>query len=671
MNSTLNPSLTAAQSLKQLRGELMRDAHLAQLLDAVRRSGEVQLDGVWGSSVSLMIAALVDRVSPVVVVCAHSGMVDDLLDDFQLFSEAPAVTYPALEARPNRMLQDDNYGERLRTLKQLLHGESVGVILTSVQALLQAAPSRQHLAEKSRWLRVGERLDVEGLAGWLAENRYHATSAVELPGEFSVRGGIVDLYASDWEQPVRVELFDDQIESLRRIDLATQRSAESLTAVELTVLDASGAAGSACLTDYLPSHSAVVLIEPEEVQHQGMQFLERAEATESHLSLGTLFGNFQRFGRLAVAPLAAGRDDLMYRVPVESIERFSGEIGRVRGELDQVSTEHQVFLVAETDAEIKRLGEILGSTQTALQSRLHYVVGRLRAGFRLLPAHVLVVSGNELFHRAPLRRTTRRRASKAIESFLELRNGDLVVHLAHGIGRYRGLKLLDKDGHVEEHLEVEFHGGTKVFVPATKIELIQKYVGARKTNPRLATIGGKNWLRQKKAAEAAVADLASELLEVQAQRAARPGIRFAADTDWQKEFDSAFPYTETADQLLAVDAIKDDMEAPRPMDRLICGDVGFGKTELAMRAAFKAVDNGYQVAVLVPTTILAEQHYRTFVERMAEFPFSIAKLSRFCTAQEQRDTIRALRRRRGHRHRDPSPCLTRRRIRKPGIADHR
>jgi transcription-repair coupling factor (superfamily II helicase) len=465
---------------------------------------------------------------------------------------------------------------------------------------------------------------------------------VELPGEFSLRGGILDLFATDWEEPVRIELFDDEIESIRRFDLATQRSLASVDQIELTVLS-SDERGEGCLTDYLPAGSVVMLYEPEELQHQGQQFLERADQAESHQSFAAFYQRCQSFGTVTAAPLALGTDDQLYRVPIETVERFSGEIGRVRTELDQAAVAQQVFLVAETDAEIKRLHEILGTTRAAAEERLHYVVGRLKAGFRLIQSGMLLVSGNELFHRAPLRRSAaKRRQSKAIESFLDLRSGDLVVHLAHGIGRYRGLKVLDKDGHVEEHLELEFHGGTRVYVPATKIELVQKYVGARKSAPRLATIGGKSWLKQKKAAEAAVQDLALELLEVQAQRAAQPGIRFSHDTEWQKEFDAAFPYTETRDQLISIDAIKDDMEASRPMDRLICGDVGFGKTELAMRAAFKAVDNGYQVAVLVPTTILAEQHYRSFVERMAEFPFSIGKLSRFCSAAEQRATIKAL-----------------------------
>ena len=207
------------------------------------------------------------------------------------------------------------------------------------------------------------------------------------------------------------------------------------------------------------------------------------------------------------------------------------------------------------------------------------------------------------------------------------------------MGGIAGLRLLEKEGRAEEHLELEYHGGTKIYVPSAKIELVQKYVGGKRGRPVLANIGGKAWVRQKEAAQRAVTDLAAEMIELQAARDARPGIAFPADTEWQREFDAAFPYQETPDQLTSIDEIKHDMQATQPMDRLLCGDVGFGKTELAIRAAFKAIDAGYQVAVLVPTTVLAEQHRRTFSARMAEFPFQIDAISRFCTAKEQREII--------------------------------
>ena len=213
--------------------------------------------------------------------------------------------------------------------------------------------------------------------------------------------------------------------------------------------------------------------------------------------------------------------------------------------------------------------------------------------------------------------------SRAIDSFLELQENDLVVHLSHGIARYRGMQILERAGHSEEHLILEFLGGTARLCPASKIDLVQKYVGGSRVDPELSKLGGTSWAKRKEHVEEAVLDLASDMVELQALRQAQPGVAFPPDSEWQREFEAAFPYQETPDQLTTLAEIKRDMEGPRPMDRLICGDVGYGKTELAIRAAFKAVDNGQQVAVLVPTTVLAEQHFRTFSQRLAEYPFTV------------------------------------------------
>ncbi|MEN6449975.1 MAG: transcription-repair coupling factor, partial [Thermoguttaceae bacterium] len=330
------------------------------------------------------------------------------------------------------------------------------------------------------------------------------------------------------------------------------------------------------------------------------------------------------------------------RLRVESVERFSGDINRVREELDEAATGQQVFVVCQTDAEVRRLSDIFATTQAAQERRLLFPIGTLHHGFRLVHDRIVLLSSGELFHRTDLRRPTGRRLSRVIDSFLELREGDLVVHIGHGIARYRGLRLLEKNGQAEEHLELEFAGHTKLYVPAAKIGLVQKYVGGSKSHPTLAKLGGRMWERQKGRVQEAVTDLAADMLELQAARSARPGIGYPLDTEWQREFDASFPYQETVDQLTTIDAIKRDMCMPRPMDRLLCGDVGYGKTELAMRAAFKAVDAGYQVAVLVPTTLLCEQHERTFTARMAEFPFEIAALSRFATRRRQSQILQGL-----------------------------
>src|SRR6516165_6570766 len=260
------------------------------------------------------------------------------------------------------------------------------------------------------------------------------------------------------------------------------------------------------------------------------------------------------------------------------------------------------------------------------------------------PSGLVVLGDHELFHREQAGSVLPRRQleSRAIDSFLELQEDDLVVHLSHGIARYRGMHVLDKNGQTEEHLILEFAGRTLVYVPASKIDLVQKYVGGAKSDPELSKLGGTSWQHKKDRVEAAVLDLASEMLELQALREARPGIALPPDSDWQREFDAAFPFEETPDQLTTMVEIKRDMEKSRPMDRLICGDVGYGKTELAMRAAFKAIDNGRQVAILVPTTVLAEQHFRTFSQRLAEYPFTIEVISRFRTAGEQKRILERL-----------------------------
>jgi transcription-repair coupling factor (superfamily II helicase) len=262
----------------------------------------------------------------------------------------------------------------------------------------------------------------------------------------------------------------------------------------------------------------------------------------------------------------------------------------------------------------------------------------------MVDAGIVVLSDHELFHREEARQILPRRRleSRAIDSYLKLAEGDLVVHVSHGIARYRGMQIVEKNGQAEEHLVLEFRERTRVYVPASKIDLVQKYVGGSKTEPELSKFGGTAWQRRKDRVEEAVLDLASDMIELQALRAAQPGIAFPPDSAWQGEFEASFAYQETPDQLTTLGEIKHDMERPRPMDRLVCGDVGYGKTELAIRAAFKAIDTGKQVAVLVPTTVLAEQHFRTFSQRLAEYPFVVESLSRFRSHGEQKRIVERL-----------------------------
>ncbi|MHB8901830.1 MAG: transcription-repair coupling factor [Thermoguttaceae bacterium] len=634
---------TACGRLLELVERLAAQSDFGEVVRQLQSGHAGTFDGAWGSSCALVAAGLAGKGrGPLVVVCPTPDEADDFLDDFSLFSRLTPHRFPALEVvSGDRVLLDEVFGDRVRVLKRLVGGESPDVVVTSTAALLQPVPSRATMAQQTRSIRVGEPTGVEELARWLTENEFHRTTAVELPGEFAVRGGLLDIFAPDWYDPVRVEFFGDQIDSLRRFEVAGQRSLGQLESVDLTMLSPT-VRHEAHLADHLPEGSWFLLIEPEDIQEAGRQYLARLERPQELHSTGAVLEQVLRFPSATASAVAASSLEATCQLRLESVERFSGDIGKVREELNAAGLRQEVVLVCPTAAEVERLSEIFGTTQLAQEGRLHFTLGKLRRGFRLVAESVLLLTSSELFDRTDVRRPVRRRLGKAIDSFVDLREGDLVVHLTHGIGRYRGMKLLEKGEQVEEHLVIEFQESTKLYVPASKIGLVQKYVGGAKSRPRLAKLGGRLWGRQKEVVEKAVVDLAADMIELQAARSARPGIAFPPDSPWQREFDASFPYQETDDQLSAIEAVKDDMTLPRPMDRLLCGDVGFGKTEVAMRAAFKAVEAGYQVGILVPTTVLAEQHYRTFSQRMAEFPVAIAVLSRFASRKEQAQVVEGL-----------------------------
>ena len=645
METVVAASRVAARELSELAAQLERHRDFADVLSSLQAGHGGTLGGVWGSSCALVAAALANSSPDVlVVVLPHARDIDALVDDLALFGAAGTHPFPAWESDAGeRLLHDEIYCQRLRLLKQLVPSKdqetaAPAIVVTAIQSLLQPVPSQDNLLAATRTLMVGNHLDQQDFSRWLVEHGCASTTAIELPGEFSLRGGILDVFPPDAGNPVRIEFFGDEIESIRSFDVASQRSITALHHVDITVLQPNQN-DRTHFADYLPSQSWFVLVEPTELQEEGRYYHQRLENPEDFFATNTALREIAKFPSVTASGIPAGSMEATAHLHFESIERFSGDVHRVREELDTVAIGQRVYLVVETDAEVERLRELFAETKLFAEQRLQFVLGRLNQGFRFVGEDVVLLSAAELFQREEMARPSQRRTGRAIDSFLQLREGDLVVHVAHGIGRYRGLKLLEKEGGAEEHLEIEFHGGTRIYVPSSKIDLVQKYVGGRKTTPTLARIGGKAWIRQKKAAEQAVTDMAAEMLQLQAARSARPGIVFPEDSHWQKEFDAAFPYQETPDQLSALVAIKQDMQQAKPMDRLLCGDVGFGKTEIAIRAAFKAIDSGYQVAVLVPTTVLAEQHLRTFTQRMAEFPFEIAALSRFSTKREQREVV--------------------------------
>jgi transcription-repair coupling factor (superfamily II helicase) len=641
---TTRPSLTLADVV----GQVAASDALGAAQAALRSERRVTLEGIWPGAVSPTLAAwLRAGAQPLLVVCAHVAQAEAVAAELQeLCAARVEVLPPGSEDSEFESLKHQETAQRLHVLSWLYHldphSQQTPVLVTTLPALMQSVPSPATLEGDKRVLEAGKRVDLDELRQWLLQAGYHATSAVQLPGEFAIRGGIFDIYPPDETLPVRVELFDDEVESLRSFDIASQRSVEPRKRLQLIAVQGSIAHDGSPL-DYLPPATQVVVVEQPEVMVAGTAFISRVPFPERFTPPEDVWR------RLAEQPLillyqlaAAGHLGQLLRLPLGDVQRIGGDLERLGKDIDEHCGTRPVLVVAINQGEADRLAELLQDAEATKSGRARILVSPLQNGFELLPDGPFVLTAGQMLRRSHVRRAAKRTQSRPLDSFLDLRSGDLVVHLSHGIGIYRGMQLIEKHGQKFEHLEIEFDEGTKLYVPSSKIELIQRYVGGTKTRPKLARIGSQTWVRQKKAAQQAVTDMAVDLLELQAQRRSQPGIAFATDSIWQSQFDASFPYIETPDQATAIDAVKRDMTLSRPMDRLICGDVGFGKTEVAMRAAFKAVDCGYQVAVLVPTTVLAEQHYKTFTERLAEFPFDIGKLSRFATRAEQKRTVDGL-----------------------------
>lgn len=640
------PAVQQSGRLRELARSFQPCEGWNEIVGGILANSPVTIDSVWGSSCALLGAALVQATGRnALFVFPSEKQAEAFADDWPVFSAVGLDLFPTVDdAHLEDIATDSRFGQRLRLLKEFAGGVTghPRVVATSIQALSHPLPSPAAILAHSLELSIGGLLPMEKVRSWLESNAWRQVPAVRIPGEFAVRGGILDLFAPDWSSPARVEWFDDAIESIRFFDVETQRSTQRCSGIDVAGMPSVGDAGRNHFADYLPEGTFVVFVEAEEALQHSRQLVSLGAAAGHAHTFADIQRSFAGRAVVTAGRLVTQTDFPHFRFPSTLIEKFTGSMEGIRREVDQMTGGRQLFLLASSESELRRIGEILKTTQTAAEDRLQLMIGQLHAGFRLEHAAIACLGSDQLFDRRDVRRRAVRAASRVLDSFVDLQPGDLIVHLAHGIGRFRGLKLLDKDGQHTEHLELEFHGGTRIYLPASKFELVQKYVGGTSRRPQLAKIGNKSWLRQKQAAAEAVTDLAADMLQLQARRVSRPGIAFGPDTAWQHEFEHSFPWQETPDQLSAIEEVKRDMEASRPMDRLICGDVGFGKTEVAMRAAFKAVENGYQVAVLVPTTILAEQHYRTFRERMAGYPVDIAKLSRFCSPAEQRETLERL-----------------------------
>ena len=609
-------------------------AHAESISQKIREIAEglrpVAFSHVTEAAQPFLVAAIAGEIPRTLWVLCPSVRSQELLYETLLNWQPNALFLPEAEfAAVENILPDPEIAaERLALLSRVQREKGPHLIVATCAALDQPAPKPAALDAAVLVLRRGKQHPLERTIEALVAAGYERASQVTTRGQFAVRGGIVDLFSWQAPRPIRIEYFGDDIESLREFDVDAQTSVRNLQSVEILLEAAEQQA--AVVRDYVAADHLRLDIEPE----------EKCEA-DIKISEGWLGENKPEdfhgaFDSCDIGDFAVG--DFML---VEA--KRAQFAARLR---DWRAAEFRIVIYFQTEGEIERFREIMGEAIAGIE----LVEGTLPRGFVFPDGKLVVLSGAELFGRYTthgrrrLQRAEQLSRNRAQIDFSELNEGDLVVHLEHGVGRFLQLtRVPSPAGEMQEALALEFANDARLYVPLEQAYLVSRYVGVGKKSPPLSSLADAKWARAKKSATASIFDYAGKMLAVQAERETQLGYTFGPDTKWQREFEHSFPFRETPDQLTAITATKTDMERARSMDRLICGDVGFGKTEVAIRAAFKAVMEGKQVAILAPTTVLAQQHFETFRQRMLDYPVRIEMLSRFRSQAEQRKVLELLR----------------------------
>lgn len=588
------------------------------------------VSGITGSTKPLL-AALLHRAlrRPVFLLVADDETALSFFSDLLSLSGSAL----AIPSRPDEGEPSTETAEyRILALDSLLKG-SGNITVASVRSALQKTASPGEFSRLGFEIRTGDRLDRDGLVEALNEGGFERTSTVEAPGEMTIRGGIVDIFPYGRENPIRVEFSGEHVESLREFDPSSQRSIELVQSLRIRPFreplpqDQSGRS-FAPLSEYLRTDTVVIMDEAWLLSSE----MEDTSRSESYVDSPFVDELRESYSSVVLSP------DAELKVPVTPPKPYHRNIKILKEDIKNLVGEgYAVFVLSETEGQNERMSEILSLTGAAL------LIGTLSSGFTLRDAGLSVVSEKDIFGREPRRKRRRFKAGIPIESLLTLRPGDIVVHADYGLARFEGIERLNVRGAETDCLLLIYAEGDKIYVPIENMHLVQRYVGSRDTAPKLTKLGTKSWERAKSKVKKAVIDMTRELLDLSAARAAMKGFAFPRDVPWQTELEASFMYDETEDQLRAIKEIKRDMESEKPMDRLICGEVGYGKTEVALRAAFKAVMAEKQVAVLAPTTILAQQHYSTFKDRLEQFPIRCDVISRFRTPREQKVLLNELR----------------------------
>ncbi len=647
---------------RSLIDAMARQPALASLRNRLPGPGRtVSVGRLPGSAAALAVAALSEEETWrlwVVVAAAPAEAESVEADMGALLGSDRVALYPQREALPFEAEEHhvEVSGRRVEALEALLSGR-IRILVTTTRAIQEREELPAGLADLRISLAVGDEVRPRDLAERLDALAFEAVPLVEGVGQYALRGGILDLFSFGAVDPVRIEFWGDEIASIRHFDVLDQRSTGELDRTDILPVElrrahapADAASGRRSLLDLVPGEAIVVLLEPHRTDDRFRkawdQLLHLHEAERRHggepdppealfLTPSAAHDALARFGRVLRLPAA----DAEIRFDARAAETVDRDMTRLSALLRNAADRgEETYILCDNTGQLERLEELLGDGRMPPGTTL--ALGTVAEGFVLEGAEppTRVLTDHEIFRRArKVRRGRQFRGAVALESLSQLREGDYVVHMDHGIGRFLGLEQVRVGDQEIEALAIEYAGQELLRLPVDRLDLVERWVPDQDDArpPRVHKIGGKSWKKLRRKTEHAIQAMAAELLELYAARKVAKGHAFPEDTRWQKEMESSFLYEDTPDQRQATLDVKRDMESDRPMDRLICGDVGYGKTEVAIRAAFKAVQDDVQVAVLAPTTILVEQHVHTFQERLADYPVRIEALSRFRTAREQ------------------------------------
>jgi transcription-repair coupling factor (superfamily II helicase) len=652
----------------------------------------VFIEGPERASLALLISQLQQAVNETsVVVVPTEKEAEELVGDLSLFSSDVRL-FPWLQIIPYSGSDPHAsvLGERMSALSRLLD-EQPGIVVMPLKSLLYPVPDPDFAVKTRRKCRRGAEISPVEMKKYFSSTGYTRVPKVTVPGEFAPRGEVLDFFPPGENDAVRIIFEYDVIEDIKYFDPDNQFSTGSTDSVtiypvrevlwtderidaleencpeapvDFSDLRERGTCGGEhflypfsfnkqfSVLDYLPPRSTVYFFDKQRLEAASDTVVKEAEAGfyESRGSRNApwrpekLFFSFsdcyEQRDRKVIFPGIRGMSprEQTVTLPIEGPRSFFGNITYVKEELSKLfDAGYQVWVFSESETQAPKLRHLLKDYPAEV------VVGGISAGFSISDLKIIVIQENEIFGRKKrVPKSVQRSKTEVIDTFVELNPGDYVVHVNYGIGRFHGIERVQAAGTERDYIQLEYADSETIFIPIEQVNLVQKYIGSEGAAPRLDRIGGQSWETRKSRVRKAVEDLAQRLLQLYSRRKQAQGFSFPEDTEWQIEFEAGFPYEETPDQLTCIDEVKRDMESPLPMDRLICGDVGFGKTEIAMRAAFKAVTAGKQVAFLAPTTILAEQHYENMLERFEHYPVSIAMLSRFIAKGEQRKTIQKI-----------------------------